>query len=363
MKATPLTQTRIISQIFFFALFLFFAMVADLRYLKGYPVSLFLEIDPLVAFANALSVHEIYMGLLWSLVIIIPTLLLGRFFCGWVCPYGTLHHFVGWLFNRRSRRQKVEVNRYRPMYRVKYLILAAMLVAAVFGSLQIGLLDPICLFTRSMAAALAPGVNQLFPGTIYIEQHDYTGAWVIGWMLVFLVAMNVAIPRWFCRTLCPLGALMGVLSRLSLWRIERDPHTCTHCNQCAAHCEGACDPHLDLRKAECFVCFNCVEDCPPTRWLSASCPAGPTSFRARKCPRAGPSWRAWAVCSFMRGGAPRARSAPISVQKQSARRRGGRARVPRPLPQVRRVLARLPNWSSATGGHPGRRGGLLDTDP
>jgi polyferredoxin len=71
--------------------------------------------------------------------------------------------------------------------------------------------------------------------------------------------MNLIIPRFFCRVLCPLGALLGVLSRYTWWRIERDRERCDHCTLCATNCEGACDPHKELRKSECFVCFNCIE--------------------------------------------------------------------------------------------------------
>jgi ferredoxin len=77
-----------------------------------------------------------------------------------------------------------------------------------------------------------------------------------------LVGMNLVIPRFFCRVMCPLGAFLGFLSRFSLWRIDRDPHKCTDCDLCLKSCEGASDPHTLLRKSECFVCFNCLEDCP-----------------------------------------------------------------------------------------------------
>jgi formate hydrogenlyase subunit 6/NADH:ubiquinone oxidoreductase subunit I len=62
--------------------------------------------------------------------------------------------------------------------------------------------------------------------------------------------------------LCPLGALLGILSRFAWWRIERDPEACRGCDRCRAHCEGAADPHDRLRKAECLVCLNCIEECP-----------------------------------------------------------------------------------------------------
>jgi len=255
---------RRISQVFFFALFTFFVVVTDLRYLGGYPVSLFLELDPLVAFATAITTHTIYKGLLWSLLLIIPTVLLGRVFCNWICPYGILHHFIGWVFGkgRTSDPVRIESNRYRSIYQIKYIILIAMIVAAIFGTLQIGLLDPICLFYRSMSTAILPAVNLIIPDSVYVRQYFHDGAWAIGFLLFLLVGMNVFIPRFFCRVICPLGAFLGTLSSAALWRIERNPTKCVDCDLCLKNCEGASDPHTQLRKSECFVCFNCIEDCP-----------------------------------------------------------------------------------------------------
>ena len=55
---------------------------------------------------------------------------------------------------------------------------------------------------------------------------------------------------------------MGIFSRFAVWRIDRDPVRCTDCDLCLKSCEGASDPQGDLRKSECFVCLNCIEDCP-----------------------------------------------------------------------------------------------------
>src|SRR5271157_593550 len=223
-----ITRVRLISQIFFIGLALFFAFITQFSYLKGYPVSLFLEVDPLVAIASSITTHTLYRGLIWSLVILIPTLLLGRFFCNWICPYGTLHQFVGWLFNTRRVKERMESNRYRKWFALKYYILIGMLVAAAFGSLQIGLLDPICLFFRSLTISVLPAVD-MASGWIYVQPFVYQFAWVVGPILIFFVAMNLVIPRFFCRVLCPLGALLGLLSRVSLWRIERDAQRCANC--------------------------------------------------------------------------------------------------------------------------------------
>ena len=96
---------------------------------------LFFEWDPLVALVNALAGHALYRGLIWSLVILLPTLFLGRFFCGWICPMGTLQHFVGNMPSEAKRgKQRIESNRYKRWQTGKYVVLIAGLVAACFGS-------------------------------------------------------------------------------------------------------------------------------------------------------------------------------------------------------------------------------------
>ncbi len=295
-NALRITSIRIIVQLATFGLFLAFVLLTSFASLDRLPglrhwVSKVMEIDPLVAIATAITTHTVYRGLLWSLVILIPTLFLGRFFCNWICPYGTLHQFIGWAFRTTRwhglparvltgkmpvphtepvaqgstpclhRQDAGATNGYRRSQRIKYYILIAMLVAAALGTLQIGLLDPICLIYRSFTGAVLPAASMPLPDLLG-DYRLYQGAWLIGFLLFGLLAMNLVYPRFFCRVLCPLGALLGVLSRFAWWRIERDPHKCLDCGLCQQHCEGACDPHGRLRKAECLVCFNCIEDCP-----------------------------------------------------------------------------------------------------
>ncbi|MFV1957904.1 MAG: 4Fe-4S dicluster domain-containing protein, partial [Planctomycetota bacterium] len=80
-------------------------------------------------------------------------------------------------------------------------------------------------------------------------------------VLLFLL-LNLWRPRFFCRALCPLGALLALFSRFSLWRIHRDRALCNGCNLCSKGCEGAAEPEARVRLSECMVCMNCIEDCP-----------------------------------------------------------------------------------------------------
>ena len=110
MAHSKLPAIRRVSQIIFLLLFLALLAFSSLRpsssgtgdiHMQA-PVRLFFEWDPLVALANALAGHALYRGLLWSLVILLPTLFLGRFFCGWICPMGTLQHWSATCLRSRN---------------------------------------------------------------------------------------------------------------------------------------------------------------------------------------------------------------------------------------------------------------------
>ena len=112
--------------------------------------------------------------LLWSLVILVPTLFLGRFFCGWICPMGTLQHFVGNMRSEAKRgKQRIEANRYKRWQTVKYVVLLAGLVAAFFGSMVIGWLDPFSLLVRSIGLSLLPAFNFAVRAVLTPMEHSH----------------------------------------------------------------------------------------------------------------------------------------------------------------------------------------------
>ena len=256
-----LRTLRRIWALFFLGLFVLLLLLTDYAGLKGYETSLLLELDPLTAIAGFLTSGTFYKGLLWSLLIIVPTLFLGRFFCSWICPLGILNQIISRLFHGRAPHEDYALNHYQPVFRFKYYLLALMLVLALFGSLQIGLLDPIALMERSFTAALLPAAQRA-GADIYLFEPVFNGATLIALILLAIIIANRFMPRFFCRVLCPLGALLGVLSRRAPLRIQRDVDLCIDCNKCLRGCQGGCDPHAELRVSECHLCMNCIEDCP-----------------------------------------------------------------------------------------------------
>ena len=126
---------RRISQIFFFVLFLWLCVASTFGeswwQLRGWPVNWILQLDPLIALATILTTRTLYAGLAWALLTVVLTILLGRFFCGWLCPFGAIHQFFGWI-GRRGKKfaARVEANQYRPAQSIKYYLLIGLLTAA-----------------------------------------------------------------------------------------------------------------------------------------------------------------------------------------------------------------------------------------
>ena len=328
-----IVTTRRICQGFFFVLFLWFCAVTTLGdqwwQLRGWPVNWMIQLDPLVGLATLLSTRTVYAGLLWGLVTIVFTIILGRFFCGWICPFGSIHQFVGFLAKRkRSIPEKIKLNRYHPGQSIKYWILIFLLmvsalelaidlirlpetnrllfailmlailtwmilnavrqtranpkkIAFVFlifiavwlllstlfngyqtsaASLQIGLLDPVPLVYRSINLVILPLVDRTSV-SISILPRTYDGTWLIAAIFLSAVLLNMAVPRFYCRFICPTGAMFGILSPLALWRMGKTKNECADCNLCEKNCEGACSPTSQIRINECILCMNCLNEC------------------------------------------------------------------------------------------------------
>ncbi len=251
---------RAIYQLFFLGLFLLLLYWASYDRLAGYPVRLFLDTDPLVAVGTVLSTGTLYRALWYAIPLLVLTIFLGRFYCGWICPLGALQDFAALL--RRSRLKKnIHDNDYRPIYRLKYLILTTFLVMAAFGMLQIGLLDPLVLLTRAMTTSVLPSIDR-GESWLFLTSREFDLGWIAGLLLISVLIAAVYRPRLWCKLLCPLGALLGVFSRWSIFHVRRSLDNCDDCRICAANCPAGAEPDKNLRKSECMLLLNCLETCP-----------------------------------------------------------------------------------------------------
>ncbi|MDO9532303.1 MAG: 4Fe-4S binding protein [Deltaproteobacteria bacterium] len=264
-----IVTVRRISQVFFLAVFLWFCVTATLGanwwQLRGWPINWILDLDPLTSLATVLATGTLYATLIWSLVAIVLTLVVGRFFCGFACPLGAINQATGWLARRGlNLAGRVEANRHRRLQSVKYYLLAFLLALAWIGSVQTGIFDPLPLLYRSVNLALLPLADNGLGG-LSAEPRFVASAWLIGVVFLGVVGLNLVLPRFFCRFICPLGALFGLLGRFSPWRIGKTADKCGDCCICEEYCEGACRPAGTIITGECVMCMNCLDRCPASR--------------------------------------------------------------------------------------------------
>jgi MauM/NapG family ferredoxin protein len=286
-----LRKIRRIVQILFLLFFLFLLLRTVYPADFIIPLDFFLRLNPLVAIGTMLASRNFSLTLITSftfaIVLVFLTLLLGRFFCGWVCPLGTTLDISDRIFFKRFKRPKIKYN--VKLRNIKYYILIGFLVSAVFSLQIIWLMEPISIVTRSYGIILYPyfsyvtrstfdtlyrvkGVN-IISERVYSLFRNYllpleqpTTRMLLLFFSVFavIVLLSILQRRFWCRNLCPLGGLLGLLStRLSFWR-RRVNNRCVECGACRRSCGVSAiseNPRFYWPQ-ECTECMTCVSVCP-----------------------------------------------------------------------------------------------------
>jgi ferredoxin len=243
------------------------------------------------AFVNVGFPANVPMPMAFGVLTLAVTITMGRVFCGWLCPMGAVMQFTSWLKKRSKKAQRV-VNKFKPHQNFKYYALIILLVTALFGFNIIGMFDPISSVIRSFAIAVNPvvnlGVNGLYdvayltdneliiggadklydlvayPNILSFQQPHFMGGLLVSAFFLALLFLNLRRPRYWCRVLCPLGALLGFFAQVMPYKLRIDKEKCNSCGNCHSNCQGACDPEFKegWRPQECFVCFHCTDSCP-----------------------------------------------------------------------------------------------------
>jgi ferredoxin len=270
--------------VLFLALFVYLLFEAYQGRVAHPWTDVFFRFNPLAALAAMFAARAWIPRLGLSLITIGVTLVLGRVWCGWLCPMGTVLEWI--RFPRATERTAPPTARLRS---VKYVLLAVIVAAALFSNLTLMILDPITIMTRTMTTTVLPAVNHavtstertLYPVHILrpaidliervirgqvlpLSQTFYASNIAIALLFIAIAGLNAIADRFWCRYLCPLGGLLALLSKIALFR-RMVGDECNRCAVCAASCPmDTIEPERGYQSdpGECTVCLDCLADCP-----------------------------------------------------------------------------------------------------
>ncbi len=264
------------------------------------PIDTFFRLDPLLGASVIISArYVIDIFVIYGLPVVIGTIILGRFFCGWICPMGTSIDAVDTIFFRK-RKQKFTAKNLPPADRsesdfwglskkpdsksdklasIKYYILGAVFVAAIFRVQIAWIMDPIVILTRALTFSVYPVMHYtgqvmyanninlpIFHGNMYFPADTsffFRANFIALIILLVIFALEKYSRRFWCRNLCPLGALLALLSKVSIIR-RLVGQKCKDCGVCKPACKmGAIlDDPINYQATECIYCYSCTPACP-----------------------------------------------------------------------------------------------------
>lgn len=219
--------------------------------------------------------HGAALGASGFIVVLLITIGVGRVYCSTICPLGTMQDLVHYVAKKRKRR----FARYRlPHNLLRYSFLALTVLVMIAGSnLLLNFLDPFSTFGRIVTNIVRPlGIVINNGGAMVLEKFGIYTLVREHWAAMAPVSTGIALAfllllvwlaslhgRLYCNTICPVGTLLGIVSRFSFLRLQVDDESCTNCNRCAAVCKADC---IDLAgktvdMSRCVQCCNCLTVC------------------------------------------------------------------------------------------------------
>jgi polyferredoxin len=190
-------------------------------------------------------------GFIMFVAILGVSLVLKKGFCGWICPVGTVSQYI-WMAGEKLFGKNFRIGPFTDLSlrSLKYVLLSLFVVA-------IGVMP-----MWSMAMFYISDYYKIVDVRMMKFFTEMTTLTM--WVLIGLGALSLLYKNFWCRYLCPYGALLGLVSRFSPFKVRRNEEKCIHCHACTTHCPTLIDVEKKdvVKSAECFGCLTCVSRCP-----------------------------------------------------------------------------------------------------
>lgn len=210
------------------------------------------------------------------IALIVLTLLFGRVYCSSICPMGIFQDIVAWLSKKIKKKKKYSFSKAKNVLRWSVLVIT--LVTFLFGfTFLLGLLDPYGAYGRIVTHIFRPSYlagNNLLE-SIFTSFGNYTfykvGIYnlsVFSTIIALITLLVIGLLAWkngrtYCNTICPVGTILGFLSKFSLYKVQLIEEQCNSCGLCIFKCKASCidakNKKIDFSR--CVTCFNCLESC------------------------------------------------------------------------------------------------------
>ncbi len=220
------------------------------------------------------SIHGVWLSIALFSGIFLLTLLFGRVYCSVICPLGITQDILYWIRSWITPKSWLRYRKAIPFVRYAVLILLALGCIIGFSAYSLNWIDPYSIYGRMMNILVQPGVsaiNNSIAGSMDSADIVRVPAYHAGWLALGIVSATMLIVaimsiwkgRLYCNTICPVGTVLGIISRFSLFRIGFDKDACKRCGKCLKACKAQC---LDLKQgtvdsSRCVACYNCMDAC------------------------------------------------------------------------------------------------------
>jgi len=255
----------------------FFLVFADFKYIfpsKYINILLSLQFVP-----SVLKFYE--LGTLITAgfaAILILTVITGRTYCSFLCPLGVSQDISGRI-GGRIRRKFRRYGYKKPFTILRYTILGVVIIVTVFsGVYMLSLLDPYSIFGITVTFFIKPIViiinnfltwilGKFDNYSLYhvaINRYELISYLIPVALLLLFGLLSLTKGRLYCNMICPVGTLLGLISKISLFRIKFDEEKCTKCGRCSIGCKSSCIDFIQQKidVTRCVDCFNCIKICP-----------------------------------------------------------------------------------------------------